>query len=217
MDAECNQGLGGALHQRKIVNGEPREGVICYISSQLKDSEARYGATQSKCLCLIWAVEKLHYYLEGVVFEVYTDCTALASLLNMKITNRNMLRWQIDIKEYRGNMTIIYKEGNSHTNAEGLIRWPLDNFTRNPAYESEVEAKIPIHFNEIDKKKNFKFSDWKPESGIPDSENIDSEGTKTPILGIGSSQLRNEFFNAVVKKFETVFKYSMGNHQNGPG
>ncbi|MBW0481929.1 hypothetical protein O181_021644 [Austropuccinia psidii MF-1] len=49
-DAESSQGLGAALHQRQIVDGEPREGVICYISRQLKDSEARYGATQTKCL-----------------------------------------------------------------------------------------------------------------------------------------------------------------------
>ncbi|MBW0514153.1 hypothetical protein O181_053868 [Austropuccinia psidii MF-1] len=43
IDSACSQGLGAALDQRQIVNGEPREGVICYISRQLKDSEARYG------------------------------------------------------------------------------------------------------------------------------------------------------------------------------
>ncbi|MBW0464433.1 hypothetical protein O181_004148 [Austropuccinia psidii MF-1] len=47
IDVACSQGLGEALHQRQIVNGEPREGVICYISRQLKDSEARYGETQT--------------------------------------------------------------------------------------------------------------------------------------------------------------------------
>ncbi|MBW0568645.1 hypothetical protein O181_108360 [Austropuccinia psidii MF-1] len=47
IDAACSQRLGAALHQRKIVHVEPREGVICYISRQLKDSEARYGATQT--------------------------------------------------------------------------------------------------------------------------------------------------------------------------
>ncbi|MBW0527533.1 hypothetical protein O181_067248 [Austropuccinia psidii MF-1] len=91
IDAACSQGLGAALHQRQIVDGEPREGVICYISRQLKDSEARYGATQTERLCLVWALEKLHYYLEGAVFEVFTNCTALKSLLSMKTTNRHML------------------------------------------------------------------------------------------------------------------------------
>ncbi|MBW0491166.1 hypothetical protein O181_030881 [Austropuccinia psidii MF-1] len=83
IDAAFSQGLGAALHQRQIVDVEPREGVIFYISRQLKDSEARYGATQTECLCLVWAIEKHHYYLEGAVFKVYIDCTALKSLLNM--------------------------------------------------------------------------------------------------------------------------------------
>ncbi|MBW0540024.1 hypothetical protein O181_079739 [Austropuccinia psidii MF-1] len=133
IDASCSQGLRAALHQRQIVDGEPRGGGIFYISTQLKDSEARYGDTQTECLCLVWALEKLHYYLEGAGFEVYTDCRALKYLLNMKTTNRHMLRWKIAIKEYRGNMNIIYKEGKSHNNADGLSRWPLDNVKGNSA------------------------------------------------------------------------------------
>ncbi|MBW0541646.1 hypothetical protein O181_081361 [Austropuccinia psidii MF-1] len=48
IDASCSQGLGVSLHQRQIVDAEPREGVICYISRQLKNSEAGYGATQTE-------------------------------------------------------------------------------------------------------------------------------------------------------------------------
>ncbi|MBW0562177.1 hypothetical protein O181_101892 [Austropuccinia psidii MF-1] len=107
------------------------------------------------------ALEKLHYYLEGAVFEVYKDCTAWKSSLNMKTTNRHMLMWKIAIQEYRGKMTIIYKEGKSHTNAYGLSRWPKDNVKSNPAYDPEVAVKIPVHFMGIDRKKNFRFSDGK--------------------------------------------------------
>ncbi|MBW0505957.1 hypothetical protein O181_045672 [Austropuccinia psidii MF-1] len=125
---------------------------------QLKDSEGRYGATQTECLCLVWALEKLHYYLEGAVFEVYTDCTAFKSLLNMNTSKRHMLRWKLAIQENRGNMTIIYKEGKSHTNADGLGRWRLDNIKRNPDVYPEVAANIPTHFMEIDGRKNSRFS-----------------------------------------------------------
>ncbi|MBW0488499.1 hypothetical protein O181_028214 [Austropuccinia psidii MF-1] len=113
-------------------------------------------------------------------------------------TNRHMLRWQIAIQEYRGSITIIYKEGKSHTNEDGFSRWPLDNFKSNPAYDSEVAAKFPIHFMEIDRRKNFKLSEWAPESGTPDSGNTDSEATETSSLGISSSELHNELFNAVM-------------------
>ncbi|MBW0532530.1 hypothetical protein O181_072245 [Austropuccinia psidii MF-1] len=98
IDAACSDGSGAALHQGQIVDGEPREGVTCYLSRKLKDSEARYGATQKECLCLVLALEKLHYFLEGAVFEIYKNCTALKSSLNMNTTNRHKLRWQVAIQ-----------------------------------------------------------------------------------------------------------------------
>ncbi|MBW0520367.1 hypothetical protein O181_060082 [Austropuccinia psidii MF-1] len=98
-----------------------------------------------ECLCLVWALGKLHYYLDGSAFEVITDCNTINSLLNMKTPNRHMLRWQIAIQQYRGNMTIAHKAGNIHKNAYGLSRWELANTPDNPAYVPfEAEPQIPI-------------------------------------------------------------------------
>ncbi|MBW0566588.1 hypothetical protein O181_106303 [Austropuccinia psidii MF-1] len=98
-----------------------------------------------ECLCLVWALEKLNYYLDGSVFEVIPDFNAMKSLLNMKTPNRHMLRWQIAIQEYRGNMTIVHKAGNIHKNAEGLRMWVLANTPDNPAYVPlETEPQIFI-------------------------------------------------------------------------
>ncbi|MBW0551260.1 hypothetical protein O181_090975 [Austropuccinia psidii MF-1] len=54
---------------------------------------------------------------------------------------------------------------------------------------------------EIDRKKNFRFFECAPESGTPDSEETESEGTETPILWIGSSELHNQFSSAVMKTY----------------
>ncbi|MBW0582391.1 hypothetical protein O181_122106 [Austropuccinia psidii MF-1] len=90
-------------------------------------------------------MEKPHYYLDGSVFKVITDCNAVKSLLNMKPSNRHMLRWKIAIQEYRGNMTIVHKAGNIHKNAYGLRRWELPNTPDNPAYfPTGSEPQIPI-------------------------------------------------------------------------
>ncbi|MBW0578155.1 hypothetical protein O181_117870 [Austropuccinia psidii MF-1] len=98
-----------------------------------------------ECLCLVWALEKLYYHLDGSVFEVITDCNAVKSLLNLKTPNRHMLRWQIAIQEYRGNMTIVNKSGNIHNNADGLSIWELPNTPDNPAYApTGSEPHIPI-------------------------------------------------------------------------
>ncbi|MBW0548461.1 hypothetical protein O181_088176 [Austropuccinia psidii MF-1] len=63
----------------------------------------------------------------------------------MKTPNRHILRWQIAIQEYRGNMTIVHKDGNIHKTADGLSRWPLPNNIHNPAYVTEeASPQIPI-------------------------------------------------------------------------
>ncbi|MBW0486412.1 hypothetical protein O181_026127 [Austropuccinia psidii MF-1] len=78
---------------------------------------------------------------------------------------------------------------------------PLHNVKGNPAFDPELASNIPIHFMEIDRSKNFKFSEWAPESGTPESGNTDSEGTEASIMRISSSELHNEFFNAVMKTY----------------
>ncbi|MBW0501464.1 hypothetical protein O181_041179 [Austropuccinia psidii MF-1] len=97
------------------------------------------------CFFLVWALEKLHYYLNGSVFEVIIERDSVTLLLKMKTPNRHMLRWQIAIQEYRGNMTIAHKAGNIHKNDDGLSRPALVNTPDNPAYVPlEAEPQIPI-------------------------------------------------------------------------
>ncbi|MBW0462064.1 hypothetical protein O181_001779 [Austropuccinia psidii MF-1] len=122
----------------------------------------------------------------------------------MKTTNRHMLRWQIAIQEYRGNMTIIYKEGKNNVNTDCLSRWPLDNVKSNPGHDPEVSANIYIHFMQIDRRKDFRFSEVAPDSGNPEPE-----GTEIPILGISSSEFHNEFLSAVMKTYAQPKKCSI--------
>ncbi|MBW0561960.1 hypothetical protein O181_101675 [Austropuccinia psidii MF-1] len=79
----CGEGLGAELPQTQIINDKPVEGLICFISRQIKPKEARYGESQMECLCLVWALENFNYYLDGTVFDVITDCNAVKSLLDM--------------------------------------------------------------------------------------------------------------------------------------
>ncbi|MBW0580072.1 hypothetical protein O181_119787 [Austropuccinia psidii MF-1] len=68
----------------------------------------------------------------------------------MKTPNRHMLRWQIAIQEYRGNMTIVHKEGNIHKHDDGLSGQALANTPDNPAYVPlEAEPQILIEGSNI--------------------------------------------------------------------
>ncbi|MBW0468752.1 hypothetical protein O181_008467 [Austropuccinia psidii MF-1] len=91
-------GLGPVLCKVLLINKKPSEGPICFISRKIKPTEARYRASEMEYLFLFWALETLTYFLEGCVFEVITDLTAVKSLLNMKRPNRHMVRWQIAIQ-----------------------------------------------------------------------------------------------------------------------
>ncbi|MBW0553370.1 hypothetical protein O181_093085 [Austropuccinia psidii MF-1] len=153
-------GLCAALHQVHITNNKPVEGPRYFISRQSKPTEAKYGASQMECLCLVWALEKLNYFLEGCAFEVVTDCTTVKSLLNIRTLNRHMHRWQIAIQEYRGNMTIAHKDGNIHKIADGLSRWPLPNNINNPAYvPEEASPQIPIEGRNVTDLKTTSFEE----------------------------------------------------------
>ncbi|MBW0576813.1 hypothetical protein O181_116528 [Austropuccinia psidii MF-1] len=69
----------------------------------------------------------------------------MKSLLNMKTPNIHILRWQIAIQEYRGNMTIVHEAGSIRNNYYGLSRWAFANTPDNPAYVPlEAETHIPI-------------------------------------------------------------------------
>lgn len=54
-------GLGAALKQVQVIEGFKKEGPIVFISRQLKGSEAKYGASQIECLCLVLALDKIDY------------------------------------------------------------------------------------------------------------------------------------------------------------
>ncbi|MBW0539478.1 hypothetical protein O181_079193 [Austropuccinia psidii MF-1] len=81
----CGEALGAALHQTQIINYKPVKGPNCFILGKIKPTKSGYGASQMECLCLVWALEKLHYHLDGTVFDVITDCNAVKSLLNMEL------------------------------------------------------------------------------------------------------------------------------------
>ncbi|MBW0535976.1 hypothetical protein O181_075691 [Austropuccinia psidii MF-1] len=128
----CEEGIGAELHQTQIINDKTFEGPTCFISRNIKPTEAGYGASKMECLYSVWALEKLHCFVDGTVFDVITACNAVESLLKMKTTNRHMQRWKIFIQIYRVNMTIAYKCGNIHKKTDCLSRWVLENTPETP-------------------------------------------------------------------------------------
>ncbi|MBW0562287.1 hypothetical protein O181_102002 [Austropuccinia psidii MF-1] len=69
----CGEGLGVALHQIQIINDKPAEGPICFISRQIKPTEARYGEIQMECLGVVhmlrWQIATQKYRGNMTIFH----------------------------------------------------------------------------------------------------------------------------------------------------
>lgn len=78
--------LGAVLVQLQLNRESDKleERVILCISKSLTDTEQRYPQTHKEALAIVWAVEKLHYYLLGRQFVIYTDHEPLEFVFKRK-------------------------------------------------------------------------------------------------------------------------------------
>lgn len=98
-------GLGAVLFQK--IDGQER--VICYLSRSLTKAERILSTTERECLSVIWAVEKLRHYLEGVKFTVITDHWALLWLNRLKDPTGRLGRWALRLQIF--DFDIVHRKG----------------------------------------------------------------------------------------------------------
>ncbi|GFS58359.1 retrovirus-related Pol polyprotein from transposon 297 [Trichonephila clavipes] len=76
-----NAGMGAVLTQ---LTEEGEEHPILYLSKKFSEVEKRYCTTEKECASIVFAIKRLHYYLDANSFLVMTDHTPLVWL------NRNV-------------------------------------------------------------------------------------------------------------------------------
>lgn len=109
-------GLGAVLTQPH-PDGDR---VISYLSRSLTRQERNFSTTERECLAVLWAIEKLRPYLEGVPFTVITDHYSLVWLQNLQGPSGRLARWAVRLQQY--DFKIVHRKGKNHIVPDTLSR-----------------------------------------------------------------------------------------------
>lgn len=93
---------------------------IYLVSRILKDYEQRYSIAEKEMLAIVFALEKMRFYLIGNYFNLETDNQALTHILKTNFSNRRIYRWTMLIQEY--NFNITHRPGKENIMADALTR-----------------------------------------------------------------------------------------------
>ncbi|GFW79091.1 retrovirus-related Pol polyprotein from transposon 17.6 [Trichonephila clavipes] len=108
----------GAVLTQLTEQGE--EHPILYLSKKFSEVEKRYCTTEKECASIVFAIKRLHYYLDGNSFLVMTDHNPLVWLNRNVSSNPRLMRWALALQPY--NFRIVHRSGKSHKNADSLSR-----------------------------------------------------------------------------------------------
>ena len=98
------------------------ERVVAYASSALTKQQVRWSTSEKECWAVVWAIRTFRHYLDGQAFKVVTDHHSLCWLMSIKDPTSKLARWTIELQSF--NMTVQFKSGSCHVDADCLSRMP---------------------------------------------------------------------------------------------
>lgn len=135
-------GLGAILSQ---LDDHGKERVVSYYSKKLSEVETRYTVAEQECYAIVSAIKNWRHYLEGQVFDIFTDNASLRWILNIRDPTGRLFRWSTFLSTY--NFVMHHRPGSTNQAADALSRNPVLCIIDNRPKASEIEAlgiKAPL-------------------------------------------------------------------------
>ena len=135
LDASKAWGFGAAVYRSVVMddsNPTCRRNLrpICFLSQQLTGAETHYWSMDLELARLVWAVKKLHIYIEQTNTTIYTDHHSNATIYaatSLKTTspaklNLRQQSWANYLSQFKDLMMVAYKAGSLMTVPDALSR-----------------------------------------------------------------------------------------------
>ena len=129
-------GIGGVLSQLPdcppgtIANARNRPDmrIILFISRRLEPAETRYSNTEREALAIVRCLGEVKWLVHGSPHpvKVYTDHSALTTLLRQDDAHGRLGKWQVKLSEY--DLEYVHIPGSQNQVADGLSRMPARYF-----------------------------------------------------------------------------------------
>ena len=104
------------------VPGIPEEIPIYFLSHRLSETQQRWPVIEKEAYAIMYATQKLNYYLEGAEFTIKTDHKPLQYMFKTEWANKKLERWALKLSSY--NCKVEYLAGRDNTCADLLSRIP---------------------------------------------------------------------------------------------
>ena len=113
---------------------------MLFTSRKLTQVEQRYSQTEREALSVVWACERLHFYVYGIDFEVVTDHKALEILYSPKgKPAARILRWYIRLLPY----SFVVKYSPGRDNPADYFSWkPVSGSSEGETLATETEEYV---------------------------------------------------------------------------
>ena len=104
------------------ILGVPEEVPIYFLSHKLSPTQQRLPVIEKEAYAIVYALEKMNYYLSGATFVIKTDHKPFQYLFEAGWTNKKIQQWALKLSGY--NCRIEYLAGRENTCADLLSRIP---------------------------------------------------------------------------------------------